>query len=110
RLAGEAKSAGVDVAELRIDRFSRTDVDHVLSEIHAFRALPTLATVRSRHEGGQWSGTEEERLELFRAVAPFVNAVDIELSSREILQDVIAAARQHDVMVIASYHDFEHTP
>ena len=110
RLAREAKSAGVDVAELRIDQFAVTDADHVVAQVQEFRGLPVLATVRSEYEGGGWRGTEPERLDLFRAVMPFVAAVDIELSSIEILDEVIATARRYDVTVIVSHHDFERTP
>lgn len=109
-LARDAQAAGVDVAELRIDQFSSTDVAHVLKQVRAFEGLSTLATIRSAHEGGGWRGAEEERLTLFRAVAPLVDAVDIELSSREIIGKVIAAARQHGAVVIVSYHNFECTP
>lgn len=110
RAAAEARSLGVDVAELRIDRFARSDVDHVRGQVRAFEGLPVLATVRSAAEGGGWTGSEEARLEVFRAVAPLVDAVDVELSSREILADVIAAARAHDALAIVSYHNFDHTP
>lgn len=110
RAAREALASGVDVAELRIDRFSRTDVGHVLEKVHAFRGLPVLATVRSAAEGGGWGGTEEERLDLFRAVAPLVDAVDVELSSGGVLADVISAARAHDALSIVSYHNFDRTP
>ncbi|MFD0200791.1 MULTISPECIES: type I 3-dehydroquinate dehydratase [Saccharothrix] len=110
RAAAEARSAGVDVAELRIDRFSRTDVGHVLAQVRAFEGLPVLATVRSAAEGGGWSGAEEARLELFREVAPLVDAVDVELSSDGIVADVIAAAHAHDALAVVSYHNFDHTP
>ncbi|WP_083751839.1 type I 3-dehydroquinate dehydratase [Saccharothrix sp. ALI-22-I] len=108
--AKEALSLGVDIAELRIDRFSRTDVGHVLEQVHAFRGLPILATVRSAHEGGGWNGAEEERLELFRAVASLVDAVDVELSSRRILADVIDSAHEHGALAIVSHHNFDNTP
>lgn len=110
RAAAEARSLGVDVAELRIDRFSRTEVGHVLDQVRAFDGLPVLATVRSAAEGGGWSGSEEARLELFREVAPLVDAVDVELSSREVVADVIAAAHAHDAVAIVSFHDFDRTP
>jgi 3-dehydroquinate dehydratase I len=109
-LAEKAPSLGVDVAELRIDQFSRTDVEHVVRQARLFGGMPTLATVRAAHEGGAWQGTDEERLELYRAVLPFVDAVDVELSSRAIRDDVIAAAREHDAVVIGSFHDFTRTP
>ncbi|MFI9009737.1 type I 3-dehydroquinate dehydratase [Actinosynnema sp. NPDC053489] len=110
RAAAEARSAGVDVAELRIDRFSRTDVDHVLGQVRAFAGLPVLATVRSAAEGGGWQGGEAARLELFRQVAPLVDAVDVELSSQEVLADVVAAAHANDALAIVSYHNFDRTP
>lgn len=110
RLAREAATAGVDVAELRIDQYSRTDSDHVLAQIRQFRDLPVLATIRTQQEGGDWTGSEAERLAMFRAIAAEVDAVDIELSSSEIRTDVIAAAKQHDCVVIVSHHDFDITP
>lgn len=108
--AAEAQELGVDVAELRVDQFSRADPEHVVAQVRAFGALPVLVTVRAEHEGGGWRGTEAERLELFRAVAPLADAVDVELSSRDILADVIALGREHDAVVIVSYHNFDHTP
>ena len=110
RAAAEARSLGVDVAELRIDRFARTDVGHVREQVRAFAGLPVLATVRSAAEGGGWSGGEAARLELFREVAPLVDAVDVELSSREVVAGVIAAAHAHDALAIVSFHDFDRTP
>ncbi|MFD1149746.1 type I 3-dehydroquinate dehydratase [Saccharothrix hoggarensis] len=110
RAAKAAVEAEVDVAELRLDQFSTTDPEHVREQIGAFRDLPVLATARSAREGGGWTGTDEARLALFRAVAPLVDAVDVELSSREILADVVAAARRHDAVVIVSFHDFDRTP
>lgn len=108
--AHAAKAAGVDVAELRVDRYAKTDAAHVLAQVDAFKVLPVLATIRSTREGGEWRGTEAERLELFRALAPQVQAVDIELSSGEILADVIEAAHRHDTVAIVSYHNFDFTP
>ncbi|QFZ22552.1 type I 3-dehydroquinate dehydratase [Saccharothrix syringae] len=110
RAASAAVEARVDVAELRVDRFRDTATDHVLRQVEAFRDLPTLVTVRSAAEGGDWRGTEDERLALFRAVAPRVDAVDVELSSRDILDEVVIAAHEHDALVVVSYHNFDHTP
>jgi len=101
---------GLDVAELRIDRFSRADHGHVVAEARRFAAVPTLATIRSTAEGGDWSGTDEERLALFEAVLPEGHGIDIELSSTQILPRMVAAARRADKVVIVSHHDFEATP
>ncbi|WP_367136778.1 type I 3-dehydroquinate dehydratase [Saccharothrix sp. HUAS TT1] len=108
--AEQARSAGVDVAELRVDRFSRTDAAHVRDQVRAFRGLPVLATVRSAAEGGGWTGSEQERLDLFRELAPLVDAVDVELSAESIAADVVGAAHAAGSLAIVSYHNFDHTP
>ena len=103
-------ASGVDILELRVDTFSRCDTDHVVDEAARHAGLPLLATIRSAAEGGGWKGTEAERLALFRAVMPHVGAVDIELSSTDILGDVVAGARTAALTVIGSHHDFNETP
>ncbi|WP_432836460.1 type I 3-dehydroquinate dehydratase [Dactylosporangium sp. CA-092794] len=110
--AARARELGVDLAELRIDWYGDTDPGHVRRAIAPFRAagLATLATIRSKAEGGYWPGDDAERLRLFEAVLPEVDAVDIELSSAGILPGVVAAARTADRPVIVSYHDFARTP
>ncbi|WP_432987117.1 type I 3-dehydroquinate dehydratase [Dactylosporangium sp. CA-233914] len=110
--AARARAAGVDLAELRIDWHRDTAPAAVLRAIAPFRAagLPTLATIRSKAEGGYWQGDEATRLRLFEAVLPGVDAVDVELSASGILPDVISAARAAGKPVIVSYHDFERTP
>ncbi|MFA6244362.1 MAG: type I 3-dehydroquinate dehydratase, partial [Candidatus Hydrogenedentales bacterium] len=79
-------------------------------EIEKFDGAPLLATIRSSFEGGNWKGSEEDRLALFKAVLPKVDAVDIEISSLEIRDDVIAAARESGKPAIGSFHDFKGTP
>lgn len=106
----KAKKRGADIAELRIDLFSRTDPAHVLRETEKFRGFPALATIRSRPEGGEWDRSEKERLALFKALLPKVGAVDIELSSHSILKEVVRAARAARRTVIVSFHDFKKTP
>lgn len=110
--AARARELGVDLAELRIDWYGTSDPAHVLRMIAPFRAagLATLATIRSKAEGGYWPGDDAERLRLFEAVLPAVDAVDVELSSAAILPAVVAAARAADRTVIVSHHDFAATP
>jgi 3-dehydroquinate dehydratase-1 len=110
RLAREAARAGVDVIELRIDRYADTDPEHVRNQARTFKELPVVATIRSPAEGGEWTGSESQRLALFDSIIDEVDAVDIELSATEINADVIAAANRHDKLVIVSHHDFERTP
>ncbi|MDB6056159.1 MAG: 3-dehydroquinate dehydratase, type [Verrucomicrobiales bacterium] len=71
--------------------------------------LPVLLTIRSNTEGGQWSGPDKERLELYRKWIPLVAAVDVELNS-SIAGDVCKLARDAGKASIVSFHDFSATP
>ncbi|WP_426510787.1 type I 3-dehydroquinate dehydratase [Dactylosporangium sp. McL0621] len=110
--AARARELGVDLAELRIDWNRSVEPADVLAAIAPFRAagLRILATIRSKAEGGRWPGDETARRRLFEAILPAVDAVDVELSSTEILPGVVAAARAADRLVVVSYHDFDKTP
>ncbi len=109
-LIAESRRRGVDIAEVRIDLFEHTDPDYVCSVLARFEALPTIATIRTRQEGGGWAGSEDERLALFHAVIPLVDAVDVELQAKTILERVCERARTANKCVVVSYHDFEATP
>jgi 3-dehydroquinate dehydratase I len=100
-----------DLFELRIDHFENRDLSSVCETCHeaATHGLPLLGTVRSAEEGGGIGLTESKRLQLFEAVVPVVDAVDIELGA-PIRSDVIALARKHGRPLIISYHNFDHTP
>lgn len=106
----EAKRSGLDIAELRIDLLSSQAPAHVDALIRRLSVLPTIATIRARREGGSWSGTEAERLGIFRSILPRVDAVDVELSSESLLAPVAAESRQAGKLLIVSHHDFEATP
>lgn len=105
-----AADAGADLFELRVDQFSRHDPNHVLGEIRKFAARPVLVTIRSAAEGGSWTASDDERLALYEAVLPHVDAVDVELSSVAIRDAVVAAAHLHAKPVILSFHDFQGMP
>lgn len=106
----QALSAGADLVELRVDQFSDRAPDHVLRELKKFEGIPRIGTIRSASEGGAWTGSEEERLALFESILPGVDAVDIELGSREINREVVRQARGLGKTVIGSFHDFQETP
>ena len=106
----QAVQDGLDVAELRIDRYRSFSVSHVVEQVKRFSDLPTIATIRTQDEGGDWSGTEPERRQLFEAILPHVDGIDIELSSIDILPGVVEAAKAQSKIVIISNHNFETTP
>ena len=105
----DAAGAGLDVAELRIDLFDRQEPEHVAEQAGLLSALPTIATVRVRSDGGAWTAGDAERRTLFEAVLPHVDALDLELSS-PLLADLAPVARAAGKLVIASAHDFDGTP
>ncbi len=105
-----ALSAGVDLLEMRIDQFTDRTAEHVLNEVKRFPGIPRIGTIRMKREGGAWQGTEEERLDLYTAILPEVEAVDIELSATGINRQVISRALRLGRTVIGSFHDFQKTP
>jgi 3-dehydroquinate dehydratase-1 len=105
-----AQRAGVELAELRIDRFASVEPDHVLTVAERFAEVPRLITIRSEAEGGRWGGTDKQRLELYSALMGKADAVDVELGSITILDQVIAMAAKQGVLTVVSYHNFDETP
>ncbi len=101
---------GVDLVELRIDQFSSRDPAYVLNEVGRYSGVPVLATIRMAAEGGAWNGSEEERLALYRAVLPLVQAVDVELAAESTVVALAPEAKAAGKPLIGSFHDFHATP
>ncbi len=101
---------GVDMVELRIDQFEDGPVEYVQEQLRRFSGIPRIGTVRGRAEGGGWRLDEQQRLALYRAVIPHVEAVDIEINADAIHDAVVEAAKTAEVPVIGSFHDFQKTP
>ncbi len=76
--------------------------------------LPILATNRADWEGGEWDGPDDERLETLATATAIdaVEAIDVELQA--VLDgdaaDLLETARERDVSIVVSAHDFEGTP
>ncbi len=92
-----------DIVEIRADFVRDLDVPRLLRN----KPCPILFTLRSRQEGGDYGGTEQERLEtLLKAARCGADWVDVEYSAsyRTVLNEVEPAR------VILSYHNFDETP
>lgn len=101
---------GLDLLEARVDLFRNRAVESVGVRLERARAFaPILLTIRSSAEGGAWKGRDAERLELYRALLPLVDAIDVELAA-PIRPAVVKAARAAGRPVILSHHDFGRTP
>jgi 3-dehydroquinate dehydratase-1 len=101
---------GLSLLDARVDLFGSVEPAHVISSLRKVRPIaPVLGTVRSGAEGGAWTRSERERLALYRALVPHVDALDVELDAR-IRRDVVRAARRARRPVVLSHHDFRKTP
>jgi 3-dehydroquinate dehydratase-1 len=99
----ELAKIGVDILEIRIDLLG-SDIPSLClfaDKIKKFTGIPCIATIRQTEEN------REKRLDIFKAVMPFVDAVDIEIDA-SIARQVIAHAQTKTIIV--SEHDFEKTP
>lgn len=108
--AKDAPKTGIDIIETRVDHFQSFDPDYVRKTVQALATLPTIATIRIQKEGGNWSGTDESRIALFRALIPLTDAVDVELQSADVCREVSKLAHDAGKLVIGSFHDFDGTP
>jgi 3-dehydroquinate dehydratase-1 len=101
---------GLDLAEVRVDLCRQPDAVRVTPLLErARRLVPLLVTVRAASEGGAWKQSEAERLELYRALLPHADAVDVELAA-PIRASLVKAAHQAHKLVVLSQHDFRRTP
>jgi 3-dehydroquinate dehydratase/shikimate dehydrogenase len=96
----EARRAGADLCELRIDYLRDPDLARIL----AAKPLPVLATVRPKWEGGLYEGDESLRLGLLEdACLHGADFVDVEFRAYKDFP-------RRDAKLVVSYHDFEKTP
>jgi 3-dehydroquinate dehydratase/shikimate dehydrogenase len=93
---------GAKLVELRLD-YINGDVN--LRRLLVDRPSPVVVTCRRPHDGGKWTGSEEQRLMLLRsAIAEGVDYIDLE-------EDVAAMIpRYGKTKRIVSLHDFRKTP
>ena len=116
RAVRSAVAAGANGFELRADTLKGVNKERIVEAVRRLRGykvlknLPIILTIRSRKEGGESDLSEKERAELFALLNPFTDIIDIELSSRTILDPVIKGARETGSQVIISYHNFTTTP
>ena len=95
-----------DVLELRLDLMSDYDLRALLSAANK----PCIVTNRTKREGGQFSGSEEQRIDVLKqAMDAGAEYVDIETSTpKELLQPFLES--KHKSKIILSYHNFTDTP
>lgn len=120
-IIAEAKtfdSIPVDIVEWRVDWFEGVfdfaRVEDVLKDLRdALGDIPILFTFRTSKEGGEKAIDVQPYKELNIAAAKtgYVDLVDVEVfTGDDIVKEMIAAAHECGVKVVASNHDFDKTP
>lgn len=80
-----------DLLEVRLDRFGK---EPDLKELLTARRKPVILTCRRRCDGGEWEGTEDERLTLLRqCVIHKADYVEIELDAADQIRPFPGAKR-----------------
>lgn len=107
-----ATQGGSDIAELRLDYL----VDHNPSSIQQIISnspIPLIIVNRNKENGGLFeSGNEEKRLSLlYDAIEAKPAFIDIELLTEPKMQsELVKTAKENNVGVLCSYHNFKNTP
>ena len=112
------REAGADLVEWRGDCYSGILDCELRNEALALirsglPEMPILFTFRTIHEGGNRAVTWQEYLRLNRSVLNSGKAdlIDVESrGNRKMVCELVSAAKENNVSVIASNHDFERTP
>lgn len=111
------KNYDFDLIELRIDYYENVEdynkVIELLKQIKVVSEKPILFTFRTNGEGGMHEMSEEKYFLLNQNIikSGFVDLIDIELFSNEkSIKDIISLAKNKDVKVIMSNHEFSKTP
>ncbi|MBN2711047.1 MAG: shikimate dehydrogenase [Planctomycetes bacterium] len=98
----KACNSKADILELRLDYI---DGGLNLPALLASSKLPVIVTCRAKREGGQWSGSEEERIAILQQV------IDLKVDYVDVEADSVHKVKPNGVTkIIASTHNFESTP
>ena len=82
-----------------------------LTEIKNRRPMiGTILTLRRFAQGGNFRGSEAERLRVYLELLPLADSVDIEIDAWEIRDELISEVRRAKRAVIVSYHNRLETP
>jgi 3-dehydroquinate dehydratase-1 len=108
----QIKNLGVGLLELRADLCKSQEPAYILEQIKKRRALkiPLLLTVRNqKSEGAVKTLSDAKKLAIIEAALPFIDMIDIELSS-PLCRVIPAKAGIQKVKVIVSSHNFKRMP
>ena len=106
----KAFDLGADYAEIRFDFLAPDRVVAAARSVAGDRSR-TVFTLRPEGQGGQFSATEEERIELLRKLAEMrPMLLDVELTALQANDNLADYLELASIPVLASWHDFQKTP
>ena len=110
RKAGRALELGSDLVEFRIDHLLKPDAEGILRGLSQYSARCVL-TVRSKRQGGEFRGSEVERVQLLVDICKMKPAfADVELETAREFEDAMRTIKKKAGDQIISWHDFQETP
>lgn len=105
----QALTYPIDAVELRLDYFDALVLEEIKKVKEGCR-LPLIFTLRSKTQGGKFSGTEVVRLKLIEALCEIEpDYFDLESEVPRSFAQLLKK-RHAQIRLICSYHDFKKTP
>ena len=97
-----------DIVEIRLDQLiGEQSIGNKLSKINH----PLLLTCRHPDEGGQNQISDPiKRQSILEPLLSYASAIDIELAEADSMHEIISKAKNDNIKVILSYHNFKTTP
>jgi 3-dehydroquinate dehydratase-1 len=96
---GDLVALRPDLLEVRLD-LGGTGLLESVQPLRQAPGIPVIATLRSKAEGGRFSGDEKEWIRILRPLLPLADRVDVELRFRRHAPEIRKAGKP----VIASCH------
>lgn len=105
----EAKEAGADVAEIRLDFLDKFEADKDLEYMLQNIPLPCIVTYRPSWEGGKYNGDEASRLATLKLAAALgADYVDVEFLVAPVFFASKFESSEHTKIIVSS-HDYKGT-
>ena len=103
----------IDILEVRVDMLpvqNTSDVIRIVRSIKHKYGKPIIATVRSKDEGGLRQIDDDQRYDIFKEIIQFAEILDVELSSKNLVEKILLLCKEHNKYSMLSYHNLSETP